>query len=202
MNFTPQSCLQEEIRVSLSHLLHKAQAAQETHQIILFWYVEIAEDHETLNISEFRTWSQLSAAHHDLVFDLSSFSHHNMFDALSYSFSAAVQLIDLSSISDTLLDHVRWINLIVMSHLRDLLNDNNAVRNAYLCNWTITARQAIKTQWKEVERIECSVFAKVILYCCKPETDTFSFRWLSLKLQENKTSTVTESKGKRSVNHY
>ncbi len=55
MNFTSQPCLQEEIRVSLPHLLHKAQAAQETHQIILFWYVKIAEDHETLNISEFRT---------------------------------------------------------------------------------------------------------------------------------------------------
>jgi len=56
-DFTSQPCLQEEIKVSLPHLLHEAQAAQETCQIILFWYVEIAENHETLNISEFRTWS-------------------------------------------------------------------------------------------------------------------------------------------------
>jgi hypothetical protein len=47
------------------------------------------------------------AAHCDLVFDSSSFfTLYNMFDALSYSFSAAVQLIDLSSIFDTLVDHV------------------------------------------------------------------------------------------------
>jgi hypothetical protein len=97
-----------------------------------------------------QTWSQLSAAHCDLVFDLSSFfAHHNMFDAFSYSFSAAVQLTDLSSISDTLLDHVCWINLIVMSHLCDLLNDNNAVRNAYLHNWIIMTRQAIKLNEKK-----------------------------------------------------
>jgi hypothetical protein len=120
------------------HTYCKAQTAQETHQIILFWYVEIAEDHETLNISESETWSQLSAAHHDLVSGLSSSSLIIICLTLSYSFSAAVQLIDLSSISDMLLDHVHWINLIVMSHLHDLLSDNNAVRNAYLCNWTIT----------------------------------------------------------------
>ena len=107
-DFTPQSCFQEEIRISLPRLLHKAQAAQETCWIILLWYVKIAENHETLNISEFKTWSQLSAAHCDLVSDSSSFfTHYNMFDAPSYSFSAAVQLIDLSSISDALLGCVR-----------------------------------------------------------------------------------------------
>ncbi len=35
MNFTPQSCLQEEIRISLPHLLHEAQTAQETCWTIL-----------------------------------------------------------------------------------------------------------------------------------------------------------------------
>jgi len=170
----------------------------------LFWYVEIAEDHETLNISEFKTWSQLSAAHCDLVFGLSSFfTHYNMFDTPSYSVSAAVQLINLSSISDALLDCVHWINLIVMSHLHDLLSDNNAVRNAYLHNWTITARWAIKAQWKEVKRIERSVFCKNSYFYCHNQKLTPSHSDnSSLKLQENEISTVTESKDERSVNHY
>ncbi len=170
----------------------------------MLWYVEIAENHKTLNISELKTWSQLSAAHHDLVFDLSFlFALHNMFDAFSYSFSVTVQLIDLSSISDTLVDHVCWINLIVMSHLCDLLNDNNAVRNAYLHNWTIMTRWAIKAQWKEVERIECSVFCKKSYFYCHNQKLTPSHSDnFSLKLQENKISTVTESEDKRSVNHY
>ncbi len=34
-DFTPQPCLCEEIRVLLPHLPHRAQTAQETHQIIL-----------------------------------------------------------------------------------------------------------------------------------------------------------------------
>jgi hypothetical protein len=54
-NFYPQPCLQEEIRISLPHLLHEAQAAQEICQIILLWYIEITEDHETLDISESET---------------------------------------------------------------------------------------------------------------------------------------------------
>jgi len=146
-DFVSQSCCCEEVRVSLLHLLHRAQTVQRTQQIILFWYVRISENHETLNISEFETWSQLLSAHCDLVFGSSLFfALHNMFDASFYSFSAAVQLTDLSSISDALIDHVCWTNLTVISHLHDLLNDNNVVRNAYLHNWTITAKQAIKTQ--------------------------------------------------------
>ncbi len=90
-----------------------------------------------------------------------------------------------------------------MSHLRDLLSDNDAVRNAYLCNWTITARQAIKTQWKEVERIECSVFCKKSYFYCHDQKLTPSHSDdLSLKLQENEISTVTKSKDERSVDHY
>jgi len=145
-DFTPQPCLWGEIRVLLSHLSHEAQTAQETCWITLLWYVKIAENHKTLDISEFKTWSQLSAAHHDLVFDSSSFFVlHNMFSTILYSFSATVQLTGLGLISDALVDCVYWINLIVMSHLHDLLNDNNAVRNAYLHNWITTVRWVIKS---------------------------------------------------------
>ncbi len=168
IDFVPQSCHCEEVKVSLSHLSHRAQTVQRTWQIILLWYVRISEDHETLNISEFETWSQLLSAHCDLVFDSSSFfALYNMFDVLSYSFSAVIQLTDLSSISDTLIDHVCWTNLIIISHLCDLLNGNNVVRNAYLRNWTITAKQAIKTQWRKVKCIERSIFSKKFFFYCQ-----------------------------------
>ena len=170
----------------------------------MFWYVRISEDHETLNISEFKTWSQLLSAHHDLVFGLSSFfTLHNMFDASSYSFSAVIQLTGLSSISDALIDHVCWTNLIIISHLCDLLNGNDTVRNAYLCNWTITAKQAIKTQWRKVKRIERSVFSKKsFFYCWDQKLKPPHSGNLSLKLQEDEISIMTKSKGERSVDHY
>jgi len=167
IDFVSQSCCCEEVRVSLSHLSHRAQTAQKIWQIILLWYVKIFENHETLNISEFRTWSQLLSAHCDLVFDSSSlFALHNMFDVLSYLFSAAVQLTDLSSISDTLIDHVCWTNPTVISHLCDLLSDNDVVRNAYLHNWIITAKWAIKTQWRKVKCMKHSVFSKKFFFYC------------------------------------
>ncbi len=204
IDFVSQSCHCREVRVSLPHLSHKAQTVQGTWQIILLWYVEISENHETLNISESETWSQLLSAHCDLVSGSSSFfALHNMFDALSYSFSAAVQLTDLRPISDALVDRVCWTNFIIISHLCDLLSGNNAVRNVYLHNWTITAKQAIKTQWRKVKRIKCSVFSKKFFFYCQdqklkpPHSDNSS-----LKLQENETSTVTKSEDKRPVDHY
>jgi len=204
IDFVSQSCCCKEVRVSLLHLLHKAQTAQRTWQIILLWYVRISEDHETLNISESETWSQLLSAHHDLVFGSSLFfTLHNMFDASPYSFSAVIQLTGLSPISDALIDHVHWTNLIVISHLCDLLSGNDAVKNAYLCNWTITAKQAIKTQWREVKCIECSVFSKKFFFYCQDQKLKPSHSDdLSSELQENEISTVTESEGERPVDHY
>jgi len=203
-DFTSQPCLCDEIQVSLPHLPHEAQAAQGTWQTILSWYVEVAEDHETLDIQESETWSQLSAAHHDLVPGLSSsFTLHNMFGTPSYSFSVAVQLTGLGPISDALVGRVCWTNPTVISHLRDLLSGNDAVRNAYLHNWTIMARQAIKAQWKEVERIERSVFCEKSYFYCRgqkmtpPHPDD-----PSLKLQDDETSIVASSEGKRPADHY
>jgi hypothetical protein len=89
-----------------------------------------------------------------------------------------------------------------MSHLRDLLNDNNAVRNAYLHNWITTVRQAIKSQWKEVEQIERSVFAKVILLLSQQKLTPSHSDDSSLKLQDDETSIVTSSEGKRLTDHY
>ncbi len=186
------------------HLSHRAQTAQRIWWIILFWYVRISENHETLNISESETWSQLLSVHCDLVFDSSSFfTLHNMFDASSYSFSAVIQLTGLSPISDTLIDRVCWTNLIIISHLCDLLNGNNTVRNAYLHNWIITAKWAIKTQWREVKCIEHSVFSKKFFFYCQDQKLKPSYSDdSSSELQEDETSTVTESEGERSVNHY
>jgi len=203
-DFVPQSCHCEEVRVSLLHLLHEAQTAQKTWQIILLWYVRIFENHETLNISESETWSQLLSAHCDLVSDSSLFfTLHNMFGASPYSFSVVVQLTGLSPISDTLVDCVCWTNPIIISHLCDLLSGNNAVRNAYLCNWTITAKWAIKTQWRKVKHIERSVFdKKFFFYCWDQKLKPFHSDNSSLKLQENETSIITKSEGKRPVDHY
>jgi len=126
-----------------------------------------------------------------------------MFDASSYSFSVVVQLTGLSPISDALVGRVCWTNPTVISHLCDLLSGNDAVRNAHLHNWIITAKQAIKTQWREVKCIERSVFSKKSFFYCQdqelkpPHSDDSS-----LKLQENETSTVTKSEDKTPVDHY
>ncbi len=203
-DFVPQSCHHREVRVSLLHLSHRAQTAQKTWWIILLWYVRISEDHETLNISESETWSQLLSAHCDLVFDSSLlFTLHNMFDASPYSFSAAVQLTGLSSIFDALIGCVCWTNPTIISHLCDLLSDNDTVRNAYLCNWTVTAKWAIKTQWRKVKRIKRSVFSKKFFFYCQDQKLKSSHSDnSSSKLQEDEISTVTKSEDKRPVDHY
>ena len=91
MNFKVQPCCKSQICVSLSHLSYRAQSIKDTHRTILSWYIEVAADHETLNISKSDTWSELSAAHWDLVFDLLSLSSlHNLFKTLLYLFLITV----------------------------------------------------------------------------------------------------------------
>ena len=53
MNFKMQLCHKNQIYVFLSYLFHRAQSVKDTCRTILSWYIEVAADHETLNIFEF-----------------------------------------------------------------------------------------------------------------------------------------------------
>jgi hypothetical protein len=155
---------------------------------------------DTKHIRE--TWSQLLSAHHDLVFDSSLlFTLHNMFDASSYLFSVTVQLTDLSSISDALIDCLLNKPHHYISSVWSV-SGNDTVRNAYLCNWTITAKQAIKTQWRKVKRIERSVFSKSSSFIVEIRNWNPSFWQFFFETTREWNQHYNKSKGERSVDHF
>ncbi len=61
----------------------------------------------------------------------------------------------------------------------------------------------IKSQWKEVEQIECYVFCeKSYFYCQKQKLQPSHSDDSSSELQDNKINIVTDSEDERSADHY
>ena len=52
IDFKVQSYCKNQIYISLSHLFYKAQSVKDIYKTILSWYIEVAADHKTFNISE------------------------------------------------------------------------------------------------------------------------------------------------------
>ena len=166
-DFKVQPCRKGQICVSLPHLPHGAQPAKGTRRTILPWYIGVAADHETLDIPESGTWSELSAAHQDLVPGPSSSSSlHNLFEAPPYLFLAAVQVTGLGPISDALVGRLWWNNSTVLQDLALLFGSNNNVQNNYIKIWQGEARQIIREKWVQVEYLERVAFQEKSFFYC------------------------------------
>lgn len=85
--------------------------ATSVHCTMLLWYVGIQEDHETLEMIEGGMWSQLSAAHRDLLpCPASPSGLVNHYGGILFCFPAAVPLTGRGPISDALVGCVCWDN--------------------------------------------------------------------------------------------
>ena len=204
LDFKLQLCCKNQIQVSLLHLLHEAQSSKDIHWTVLSWYIEITVNHKTLNISESSTWSELFAAHQDLISESSSLSFlHNLFSTLPYSFSAVIQVTELRSISDALIDWLHWMNSVVIWDLQILLGENDNLQSQYIAVWQNETRWVICEKWKQIEYLEQIIFDnKFFFYCWKhnlshPHSDNPSLNFLN-----NEMSTVADSESDRSANHY
>ena len=204
LNFKLQLCCKNQIWISLLHLLHEAQSSKDIHQTVLSWYIRIAVNHKTLNISEFNTWNELSATHQDLISEPSSSSSlHNLFSALPYSFSAAIQVTELKSIFDALVDWLCWMNSVVNWDLQILLGENDNLWSQYIMVWQNEARQIIHEKWKQIEYLEQIIFDdKFFFYCWKHNLSHPHFNDPSLNLLNDEMSTVADSESNRSTDHY
>ncbi len=203
-DFTPQPCRRGDVRVSLPHLPHGAQASKGTRRTILPWFVGVTDDEETLDIPESGTWSSLSAAHRDLIPGPSSpSSFHNMFGAPPYPFPAATHLSGLGPISDALVGRLRWGNTTVKEALRGLLGTHDEPRNAMLKSWNAHVVTLIRKKWIVVEKLERQYYGTKSYFHCRdhrllrpPPDDP------PPELQDDETGLVAGSEGARPVDHY
>ena len=185
-------------------MLHEAQSSKDIHQTVLFWYIEITADYETLNISEFSTWSELFAAHQDLIFESSSSSFlHNLFSTLTYPFLTAVQVTEFESIFDALVDQLHWTNLVVIWDLQILLGENDNLWSQYIMVWQNEARWVIHEKWKQIEYLKWIIFDnKFFFYCWEHNLSCPHLNNPLSNLLNNEMSMVADSESNRSADHY
>ena len=157
-DFKAQPCKAGDVRISLPHLPHGAIGpATRQRRTVLPWFIGINNDHETLDTVESGTWSQLSAAHRDLVLGPTSPSGlHNMFSSVPYAFPASVPLAGLGPISDALIGRVRWDNPSVLKALATLFDQERC--EDYLKQWERQAARCLKEAFTTVVSAEKNCF--------------------------------------------
>jgi hypothetical protein len=92
------------VQVTLPHIPHSQDRPAKLHrQTMLPWIVTLQDDLENLEIVKARSFSELSAAHQDMISPRATPSGlANRYGAIPYRFAAAVKISGLSALSDAL----------------------------------------------------------------------------------------------------
>jgi hypothetical protein len=115
-------CRRGEVRVTLPHIPHGQDGPAKLHRrTMLPWMVALQDDLENLEIVEAGSFSELSAAHRDMISPRATPSGlANRYGAIPYRFAAAVEISGLSALSDALVCRRRWDSPAVLRD-RDIL---------------------------------------------------------------------------------
>ena len=115
-------CRRGEVRVTLPHIPHGQDGPATFHRrTMLPWMVALQDDLENLEIVEAGSFSELSAAHRDLISPRATPSGlANRYGAIPYRFAAAVEISGFSALSDALVCRRRWDSPAVL-RVRDIL---------------------------------------------------------------------------------
>ena len=115
-------CRRGEVRVTLPHIPHGQDGpAKFARRTMLPWMVALQDDLENLEIVEAGSFSELSAAHRDMISPRATPSGlANRYGAIPYRFAAAVEISGLSALSDALVCRRRWDSPAVLRD-RDIL---------------------------------------------------------------------------------
>jgi hypothetical protein len=97
-------CRCGEVRVTLPYIPHSADSpTASTRRTMLPWFVGLQDNREALEVIKGGTWSDLAAAHRDLVSPIATPSGlANWYGAIPYRFPAAVEVAGLGALSDAL----------------------------------------------------------------------------------------------------
>jgi hypothetical protein len=118
VDWTDLPCPRLSVRLSHPALSHGSTGCTKVRRTMLPWFVGIQEDHETLDMPDGGTWSQLSAAYRDLLLEPTSPSGlGNLYSKVPYAFPAALPLTGLGAISNALVGRIRWDSPMVRAEL-------------------------------------------------------------------------------------
>ncbi|EFW15145.1 conserved hypothetical protein [Coccidioides posadasii str. Silveira] len=179
IRWTDVICKPGDVRITSPLLPHGAHGpCKKVRRTMLPWYVAIQEDHEHLEVNEAGTWSQLSAAHRDLVPGPSSPSgHSNRYASVPYRFPTAIQLQGLGAISDALVGRIRWDNPLVIEELDILFGPDDKKAQDFINNWRLKATRIALDAIVKTYQIEKKAFGnKSYWHCVHNNIDPVSVR--------------------------
>ncbi|KMU83871.1 hypothetical protein CIHG_01655 [Coccidioides immitis H538.4] len=179
IRWTDIICKPGDVRITSPLLPHGAHGpCKKVRRTMLPWYVAIQEDHEHLEVDEAGTWSQLSAAHRDLVPGPSSPSgHSNRYASVPYRFPTAIQLQGLGAISDALVGRIRWDNPMVIEELDTLFGPEEKKAQDFINNWRLKATRIALDAIVKTYQIEKKAFGnKSCWHCVHNNIDPASVR--------------------------
>jgi len=124
---------------------------------MLPWFCGLQGDHETLEV--IGTWSDLHAAHRDMVATrLSPSGLPNNYGAILFAFPAATQLRGLGALSDALVCRYRHDTFTVVSEKKLLLTGAKTDVDTFLEEWRKTAVNRVCEAFEVVKRGEMKIF--------------------------------------------
>lgn len=155
-------CKRGEVRITTPHLPHGADGPSTgTRRTMLPWFVGVQDDHETLEVLEGGTWSELSEAHRDLQSPKATPSGlANRYGAIPYRFPAAVEIAGLGAISDALVCRRRWDSPMVKKERDVLLGSDRAQAHSHIEQWRARAAEVAAEAFEAVVAAEKLAFGE------------------------------------------
>ncbi|KAJ5179718.1 hypothetical protein N7492_002928 [Penicillium capsulatum] len=157
-------CMATDVRITDPRIPHGSTGpCTAQRRTILPWYVAVADDDERLDHPDSDSWTEVSAAHRDMVladrtpsgFTSGVYMRNNV-----TPFPAAVQLTGLGPISDALVGRSRWDVHSVIGDLNMLFGTDRVSATHLLKDWRQRAKQRFVDSFKMVISAEMAAFGE------------------------------------------
>lgn len=158
--WTSISCKKKDDRIILFHLFHETQNSFIIiRRIMLSWFITIMNDHEILKNLKARSWSEIAAAHRDLMRVKTSSSRLiNRYDVISYKFPVVVELIELNLLSNALVEKKKWNTSALMIERNMYLEKNVNQLTKTIKEWRIRVFRKIIIMFQHIKKTKKAIF--------------------------------------------
>jgi len=156
----PVPCKRGAVRITRPDIMHGSTSKANSRRRTLFaWFCGIRSDHETLDLEESETWSQVSACHQSFTAPRKSTSGEGFrYGRPAIPFPATTRMASTSPIGDALVGSRRWTDPQVTRMVETLLGPDDAAALALLQSVRSSLSEAIKTAWPFVPEAEIEAF--------------------------------------------
>ncbi len=156
----PVPCKRGAVRITRPDIMHGSTSKANSRRRTLFaWFCGIRSDHETLDLEESETWSQVSACHQSFMAPRKSTSGEGFrYGRPAIPFPATTRMASTSPIGDALVGSRRWTDPQVTRMVETLLGPDDTAALALLQSVRNSLSEAIKSAWPFVREAEIKAF--------------------------------------------